>query len=75
MTQLRNSFDDQTLGVLESVLDEVCRELSSGEAASQADAPAVNREQLAKLLIKHAQDGESDPVVLRGLVLKDIGRQ
>jgi hypothetical protein len=75
MTQVRNSFDDQTLGVLESVLDEVCRELSSAEAASEAEAQAVTREQLAKLLIKHAQNGESDPVVLRDLVLNGIGRQ
>lgn len=74
MTLLRTTFDDQDLGVLKTVLDEICRDLASGKAAADADHPTVSREQLARLLVKYAQDGESDPEVLRQLVLKGIGR-
>lgn len=74
MTQLRNTFDAESLGALESVLDDVCRELSSGKEAHEADHPVISREDLAKLILHHAQDGESDPAKLRTLVLKGIRR-
>ena len=75
MTPLKTTFDTQTLGVLESVLDDICRDLASGETATEAEHRAFSREHLAKLLIKYAQDGESDPVVLRKLVLKEFGKK
>lgn len=74
MTQLRNAFDDRTLGALEAVLDEVCLELSNDKPATKADRPVITREQLAKLILHYAQEGESDPAKLRTLVLKRLGR-
>ncbi len=74
MTQLRNTFDAESLGALESVLDDVHRELASDPAAGADARPVISRERLAKLILHHAQDGESDPQKLRMLVLKEIGR-
>ncbi len=74
MTQLRNTFDAESLGTLESVLDDIDRELASRPAAGEDARPVISREQLAKLILHHAQDGESDPEKLRVLVLKGIGR-
>jgi hypothetical protein len=71
----KTTFDTQTLSVLESVLDDICRDLASGVTATEAERRADSREHLAKLLIKYAQDGESDPVVLRKLVLKEFGKK
>ena len=74
MTQLRNTFDAESLGTLESVLDDVHRELASASTVGEDARPVISREQLAKLILHHAQDGESDPQKLRLLVLKGIGR-
>lgn len=74
MTQLRNTFDAQSLGALESVLDDIHRELASNPAVGEEARPVISRERLAKLILHHAQDGESDPEKLRALVLKGIGR-
>ena len=71
----KTTFDTQTLSVLESVLDDICRDLASGETASEAERRAVSREHLAKLLIKYAQDGECDPDILHKLVLKEFGEK
>lgn len=75
MTQLRNTFDSESLGALEGVLDEVYRELASDGADGQARPDAISREQLARLILHYAQDGESDPERLRNLLLKGIGRE
>ena len=74
MTQLRNTFDSASLGALESVLDDIDRELTSDPAAGVDARPVISRERLAKLILHYAQDGESDPQKLRALVLKGIGR-
>lgn len=74
MTQLRNTFDAESLGALESVLNDIDRELASEPTAGDDARPVISRERLAKLILHHAQDGESDPVKLRLLVLKGIGR-
>jgi hypothetical protein len=74
MAQLRNTFDSESLGALESVLDEVHRELASEATAGEAARPVISREQLAKLILHYAQDGESDLEKLRALVLKGVGR-
>ena len=74
MTQLRNTFDAESLGALESVLDDVHRELASDPAAGDGARPVISRERLAKLILHYAQDGESDPEKLRALVLKGIRR-
>lgn len=73
MTQLRNTFDSESLGALESVLDEVYRELASDGADGEAP-DAISREQLARLILHYAQDGESNPDRLRALLLKGMGR-
>lgn len=75
MTQLRNTFDAKSLGALEAVLDDVHRELASDSAATGPARQVISREQLAKLILHHAQDGESDPDRLRKLVLKGINRE
>ena len=75
MTQLRNTFDADSLGTLESVLDEVYAELTNGKAATEAARPVISREQLARIILRHAQDGETDPERLRALVLKGVGRE
>jgi hypothetical protein len=75
MTQIRNTFDADSLGTLESVLDDVYRELTSGELENEAARPVVSREQLAKIILHYAQDGESDPARLRALVLKGMKRE
>ena len=75
MTQLRNTFDAEDLGTLQSVLDEVCSELSSGQSAGEGNRRVISREELAKLILHYAQDGESDPTRLRMLVLERIGRK
>ena len=72
---LRNAFDSESLGALESVLDDVCRELSSDVFAGEAGPQAVSREQLARLILHYARFGESDPARLRTLVLKGVGRE
>ncbi|HUE44797.1 MAG TPA: hypothetical protein VMO81_00970 [Aestuariivirgaceae bacterium] len=75
MTQLRNTFDAESLGALESVLNDIDRELASEPTVGEEEArPAISRERLAKLILHYAQDGESDPAKLRALVLKGIGR-
>jgi hypothetical protein len=73
VTQLRNAFDSESLGTLESVLDEVCRELA-GDGAATGAGSHVSREQLARLILQYAQNGESDPAKLRALVLNGMGR-
>ena len=75
MTQLRNTFDSESLGALESVIDEVHRELAGDDDGSEARPNAVSREQLARIILHHAQTGESDPVKLRALLLKVVGRR
>jgi len=75
MTQARNAFDAESLGTLEAVLDEVCLALSGRMTATGTGRPAITREQLAKLILHYAQEGESDPARLRTLVLNGIGRQ
>ena len=72
--QLRSAFDAESLGTLETVLDEVCQELASGKDGGKADQPVISREELAKLILHYAKDGESDPARLRALVLKEVGR-
>lgn len=42
---------------------------------SEADHPVITREELAKLILHYAQDGESDPARLRTMVLKAIDRE
>jgi hypothetical protein len=74
MTQLRNTFDAERLGALESVLNDIDRELASQPPAGEDARPVISRERLAQLILHHAQDGESDPEKLRALVLKGIGR-
>jgi hypothetical protein len=74
MTQSRNTFDAETLGALESVLDDLARELACDPTAGEDARPDISRERLAKLILHHAQEGESDPAKLRALVLKEIGR-
>ena len=74
MTQLGNTSNSESLGALESVLDEVYRELASDGADGEARPDAISREQLARLILHYAQEGESDPARLRALVLKGIGR-
>jgi len=74
MSQAKNVFDAESLGTLEAVLDELCLELSSDMTASGTGRPVLSREQLAKLILHYAQDGESDPARLRRLVLNGIGR-
>jgi hypothetical protein len=74
MAQSRNTFDAESLGALESLLDDIHRELASEATAGEAARPVISREQLAKLILHYAQDGESDPEKLRALVLKGIGR-
>ena len=74
MTQLRNTFDAESLGALESVLDDIDREIASDPAGDDS-RPVISRERLAKLILHYAQDGESDPEKLRALVLKGIGRE
>lgn len=74
MAQLRNAFDAESLGTLGAVLDELCLDLSGDMTATGTDRPAVTREQLARLILHYAQDGESDPARLRRLVLDGIGR-
>ena len=69
-----NTFDSESLGALESVLDEVYRELASDAADGEARPDAISREQLARLILHYAQEGESDPARLRAVVLKGIGR-
>lgn len=75
MTQLRSTFDAESLGTLEAVLDKVSLELSGGTDTSGQSRPVVTREQLAKLILQCAQDGETDPAKLRILVLKRLGRE
>ena len=70
---MRNAFDSESLGTLESVLDEVCRERAGDGAATDAGSHA-SREQLARLILQYAQNGESDPAKLRALVLNGMGR-
>lgn len=74
MTQLRSTFDAESLGALESVLDDVHRELANERNAGDDARPVISRERLAKLILHHAQEGESDPARLRTLVLKGIRR-
>ena len=71
---MRNTFDSESLGALESVLDEVYRELASDGADGEARPDASSREQLARLILHYAQDGESNPDRLRALLLKGMGR-
>lgn len=74
MTQVRNTFDAESLGTLESVLDDIQRELASDATMGEESRAVISRERLAKLILHYAQDGESDPKKLRALVLKGIGR-
>lgn len=74
MTPSRGSFDAESLGALDAVLDQLCRELAGEAGTPETDKPVISREQLAKLILHHAQDGESDPERLRTLVLKELGR-
>lgn len=69
-----NTFDSKSLGALEGILDEVYRELASGGADGEARPDAISREQLARLILHYARDGESDPERLRDLLLKGVGR-
>ena len=75
MTQARNVFDDESLGTLEAVLDEVCLAFSGRVAATGSGRQDITREQLARLILHYAQEGETDPARLRTLVLNGIGRQ
>ena len=75
MTQAGNVFDDESLGTLEAVLDEVCLALSGSMTATGSSRQVITREQLARLILHYAQEGESDPARLRTLVLNGIGRQ
>jgi hypothetical protein len=50
MTQLRNTFDAESLGALESVLNDIDRELASEPAAGEDARPVISRERLAKLI-------------------------
>jgi hypothetical protein len=61
------AFDPDVISVMSAALEDVCKAL---EASKHSD---ITKETIATKIIELARGGETDPIVLREMVLSELG--